>query len=496
MKHASSQYPRILIAGTHSGVGKTTITLGLMSALKEKGYKVQGFKAGPDYIDPSHHMAITGSPSRNLDTWLMSRDVCLELYEHALMDSNLVSVPPPPLTPPTRGGGKTFPPPVPLTEGEKGGGGRSGGGAELLPNLAVIEGVMGLYDGCLDGSELGSTAHLAKILNVPVILVMDAKGMSRSAGAVVLGYKNFDKDVKIQGIILNRVKSERHYASLKESIERNCGLPVLGYMPFHDDITLPERHLGLVPSIEQEFAKSTYQKMGSLLSNTVDVDRLINIATSLKGLPSYQKTVFSGINERFDFRIAVAVDEAFNFYYQDNLDLLELYGIELTYFSPLYDKYLPADIDGLYIGGGFPELSIRKAHKNGVVIYGECGGMMYLLEHMVDFKNKTHEMCGILKGTTRMENKRQGLGYITIQALHDNILCKKGATFKGHEFHWSSLHVPEGTPYAYAISKCDDKKSKADGIFADHVLGSYTHVHFATDPRLIKHFLHSIAKRA
>ena len=339
--HHSSKYPRILIAGTHSGVGKTTITLGLMSALKEKGYKVQGFKAGPDYIDPSHHTAITGRPSRNLDTWLMSRDVCLELYEHALIDSN----------------------------------------------IAVIEGVMGLYDGCLDGSELGSTAHLAKILNVPAILVMDAKGMSRSAGAVVLGYKNFDKDVEIRGIILNRVKSERHYASLKESIERNCGIPVLGYMPFHDDITLPERHLGLVPSIEQEFAKSTYQKIGSLLSNTVDVDRLINIATSLEGLPSYQKTVFSGINERFDFRIAVAVDEAFNFYYQDNLDLLELYGIELTYFSPLYDKYLPADIDGLYIGGGFPELhaavlaanttmkeSIRKAHKNGVVIYGECGG--------------------------------------------------------------------------------------------------------------------------
>mgnify|MGYP001557805942 CR=1 FL=1 len=459
MKHTSSKYPRILIAGTHSGVGKTTITLGLMSALKEKGYKVQGFKAGPDYIDPSHHTAITGKPSRNLDTWLMSRDVCLELYEHALIDSN----------------------------------------------IAVIEGVMGLYDGCLDGSELGSTAHLAKILNVPAILVMDAKGMSRSAGAVVLGYKNFDKDVKIRGIILNRVKSERHYASLKESIERNCGIPVLGYMPFHEDITLPERHLGLVPSIEQEFAKSTYQKIGSLLSNTVDVDRLINIATSSEGFPSYKKMVFSGINERFDFRIAVAVDEAFNFYYQDNLDLLESYGIELTYFSPLYDKYLPADIDGLYIGGGFPELhaavlaanttmkeSIRKAHKNGVVIYGECGGMMYLLEHMVDFKNKTHEMCGILKGTTRMENKRQGLGYITVQALHDNILCKKGETFKGHEFHWSSLHVPEGTLYAYEISKYGDNKPKLDGLIADHVLGSYTHVHFASDPRLIKHFLHSI----
>ncbi|MBI2472483.1 MAG: cobyrinate a,c-diamide synthase [Planctomycetes bacterium] len=195
MHHTSPKCPRILIAGTHSGVGKTTITLGLMSVLKEKGYKVQGFKAGPDYIDPSHHMAITQKPSRNLDTWLMSQDVCLELFEHALVDSN----------------------------------------------LAVIEGVMGLYDGCLDGSELGSTAHLAKVLNVPTILVMDSKGMSRSAGAVVLGYKYFDKDVNIKGIILNRVKSERHYASLKASIEGNCGIPVLGYLPFSDDIKLPEK---------------------------------------------------------------------------------------------------------------------------------------------------------------------------------------------------------------------------------------------------------------
>lgn len=462
MKHTLSNYPRILIAGTHSGVGKTTITLGLMSALKEKGYKVQGFKAGPDYIDPSHHTAITERPSRNLDTWLMNRDVCLELYEHALSDSN----------------------------------------------IAVIEGVMGLYDGCLDGSELGSTAHLAKILNVPVILVMDAKGMSRSAGAVVLGYKNFDIDVKIRGIILNRVKSERHYTSLKESIERNCGIPVLGYMPFHEDITLPERHLGLVPSVEQEFSKSTYQKIGNLLSSTVNIDQLIDIASTSDNLPSFKKTVFSGRNERFYFRIAVAVDEAFNFYYQDNLDLLESYGIELTYFSPLYDKYLPADIDGLYLGGGFPELhaamlaanttmkeSIRKAHRNGVVIYGECGGMMYLLEQLVDFKKKTHEMCGILRGMTKMENKRQGLGYITVQALQDNILCKKGDTFKGHEFHWSSLHVPEGTQYAYAISKCDDRKSKMDGVYADRVLGSYAHVHFATDPRLVKQFLYTIAKK-
>ncbi len=456
MKYTSSHYPRLLIAGTHSGVGKTTISLGLMSVVKDRGYEVQGFKVGPDYIDPSHHMAITGRPSRNLDSWLMSRDVCLELFERALMGSD----------------------------------------------MAVIEGVMGLYDGCLDGTEFGSTAHLARILDVPVILVMDAKGMSRSAGAIVLGYKHFDSNVKIAGVILNRVRSERHYTSIKKSIEGNCNIPVLGYLPFDDKIILPERHLGLVPSIEQELSKAVYQKIGKLLSATVDIDTVIDIAFSPDSLPAFEKSVFCEVNERFHPRIAVAVDEAFNFYYQDNLDLLELHGAQLTYFSPLYDKYVPADIEGLYIGGGFPELhaaslasnttmmeSIRKAHKNGVVIYGECGGMMYLLEQMVDFKKKTHGMCGILKGTTKMENKRQGLGYITVQAVKDNLLCKKGDRFKAHEFHWSSLHVPDDARFAYAISKCDDNKSRPDGLFTDRVLGSYAHVHFATDPELIKHFL-------
>lgn len=454
-----SNHPRVLIAGTHSGVGKTTVTLGLMSALREKGYKVQGFKAGPDYIDPSHHTAITERFSRNLDTWLLTKDVCLELFDRASADAD----------------------------------------------IAVIEGVMGLYDGCLDGTELGSTAHLSKILEVPVVLVMDAKGMSRSAGAVVLGFKNFDEGVTISGVILNRVKSERHYISLKKSIEEHCKVPVLGYLPFHNEITLLERHLGLVPSAEQELSKSVYKKVGNLLSTTVDIDRLISIANSAKSVPSFKKTIFHNPEKRFNYRVAVASDEAFNFYYQDNLDLLEAYGVELAYFSPLYDKFLPADIKGLYIGGGFPELyagmlasnstmkeSIQNAYKRGVVIYGECGGMMYLLEHLIDHKKVLHEMCGIFKATTRMEEKRQGLGYIHVEAVHDTILGKKGTRFRAHEFHWSSLHVPGGTPYAYKVSKYENEKTHPDGVFHDRALGSYAHIHFATDPHLLKYLLQTI----
>ncbi|MGQ3683419.1 MAG: cobyrinate a,c-diamide synthase [Candidatus Loosdrechtia sp.] len=462
MKNTPVTFPRIVIAGTHSGVGKTSVTLGFMSALIEKGYTVQGFKVGPDYIDPSHHTAVTGRFSRNLDTWLMKEDVCLELFDHAMTDAD----------------------------------------------MAVIEGVMGLYDGCLDGSESGSTAHLARILNAPVILVMDAKGMSRSAGALVMGYMNFDKEVKISGIILNRVKSDRHYNAIRKSVEENCRVPVLGYLPFHEEIILPERHLGLVPSAEQEFSKSVYKIIGNLLSATVDIDKVISIAQSSNSLPTFEKTLFTGMKERFHFRIAVASDEAFNFYYQDNLDLLEAYGVELTYFSPLYDKFVPADINAIYIGGGFPELyagmlasnttmkeSLRKAYNRGVVIYGECGGMMYLLEHLTDHKKKTHEMCGILKGTTRMEEKRQGLGYITVEAVQDTIFCKKGKRFRAHEFHWSSRYVPEGTPYAYLVSKCDEKEARPDGISDGRALGSYAHIHFATDPDLVKHFLQTIGKK-
>jgi len=453
-------YPRIVIAGTHSGAGKTTITLGLMSALKGKGYSVQGFKAGPDYIDPSHHTAITERFSRNLDTWLMNNDVCLELFEHAFGDAD----------------------------------------------IAIIEGVMGLFDGRLNGTEMGSSSYLAKLLDAPVILVMDAKGMSRSAGAIALGFKKFDEKLAIHGIILNRVGSERHYNSLKKSIEENSGIPVIGYLPKDDEIKLPERHLGLVPSIEQEFSKAVYQKIGDTMSKTVDIKKLIDIAFAANRLSHFQKTIYSGIIEKYPLRIAVAIDEAFNFYYHDNLDLLEAYGVELAYFSPMYDKYVPADVSAVYIGGGFPELhapllssnttmkeSIRKAYKNGVVFYGECGGMMYLLEHMVTFNKNSYEMCGLFKGGTKMEQKRQGLGYITVKGMHDNLLCRKDEVFKAHEFHWSLLqNIPENTLYAYEVGKCDGDKPKSEGFFTSHALCSYVHVHFASDMRLLKRFLESI----
>ncbi|MFQ5957265.1 MAG: cobyrinate a,c-diamide synthase, partial [Candidatus Brocadiales bacterium] len=340
-----SRLPRILIAGTHSGVGKTTLTLALMAGLRKRGLDVQGFKVGPDYIDPSHHTAVTGRPARNLDTWMMGSDACLETFQ------------------------------------------RAASGADI----SVIEGVMGLYDGHRDGTGAGSTADLAKLLCSPVILLVDAKGLARSAAALVMGYKGFDKEVPLAGVILNNVSSEKHLQFLKVPIEKHCNLPVLGYLSRNSQLTLPERHLGLIPYGEGKVSADFYTSLVKQLEH-VDIERIQEIADSSVNMPTHPETIFCHPGDQVAARIALARDEAFSFYYEDNLDLLRSYGAELIPFSPLRDSTLPSDIDAVYIGGGFPELYARELELNnamraeikmaadtGVVIYGECGGMMYLL---------------------------------------------------------------------------------------------------------------------
>lgn len=487
-----------MIAGTHSGVGKTTITLGLMAILSAKGYNVQGFKAGPDYIDAGHHYAATNNPSRNLDTWLMSDDACKELFHRSAS----------------------------------------------MAQISIIEGVMGLYDGCLDKEGKGSSAYLARILNAPVILVIDARGMAQSAGAVALGFKQFDMVAKIQGIILNQIGSERHFNTIKSSIEDKAHIPVLGYLSKNRDFIIPERHLGLMSAIERGKASNLYkgsldrgierampftggklgylyQRMGEEIDGSVDVDKVLEIAFTAGEFPPYQGVIFpvnvngcisKGIDnpticssKYHSLRIAVAMDEAFHFYYHDNLDLLKALGAEICYFSPLYDTKLPSQINGIYIGGGFPELfgqeleanegmrnTIRDAARYGVVIYAECGGMMYLLDKLIDFNGRSYKMSGVFSAGSIMENKRQGLGYIIIEAQSDNIICKKGDVFKAHEFHWSSIKEKGGDlPFVFKVSK-GDSNARFDGLFARNVLASYSHIHFASDSRLAINLLESM----
>lgn len=477
-----TKIPRIMIAGTHSGVGKTIVTLGIMSILCEKGYKVQGFKCGPDYIDVSHHSVVTGNMSRNLDTWMMEDEVCMELFY------------------------------------------RSAAKAQI----SIIEGVMGLYDGSLSDSlsnvGKGSSAHMSSVLKTPIILVIDAKGTAQSAGAIALGFEKFSHDVEIRGVILNRIGSKRHFEAVKSSIECSTNLRVVGYLPKNKDFVIPERHLGLIPSVECENIREFYKEIGKQMETTISVDKIIEIADSACDFPQFNEKVFgftqrNTINEvggesnisrdclqfripnsKLRVKMAVAMDEAFHFYYHDNLDLFKELGMELIFFSLLNDNKLPSGIAGIYIGGGFPELfasgleanenmrhAVKAAAKDGIIIYAECGGLMYLSDKLVDCVGKPYIMVGVFPVGTEMQSKRHGLGYINVRAEVDTILCKKGDTFRAHEFHWSSLIGVENlksSSFAYKISKSDSNSAKSDGLFNGNVLASYAHVHFASNPEL------------
>ena len=486
LKKTPDGCPRIVFAATQSGSGKTTVTLGLMLALRKMGLKVQPFKAGPDYLDPMQHSAVCARISRNLDSWLMPPGAILELFT------------------------------------------RNATGADI----SVIEGVMGLYDGFRD-TEYGSTGYLAKILKAPVILILNAASFSRSAAAIVLGCKEFDKKVNLAGVILNNIGSPNHYYFTKSAIEKKTRIPVLGFLPKDAGIKLPERHLGLVPAEEKKPDTGLYAKLRALVEKNIDLLRLIKISRQAPKLP-----IFSNLdsvekascrhceprrgeaihsrdcfvaplrgaprNDKMEVTIAIARDKAFNFYYQDNLDILKRLGARLVEFSPLKDKSLPAGIDGMYIGGGYPELfaaglfANRRMRKDvlryaaeGLPIYAECGGLMYLVKRIVDFKGKSFPMCGVFNCSVVMANKLQALGYIEIEVRKDNILSRKGDKIRAHTFHWSYLKNAAGKEsFAYAVSKNKDKKY-SDGLMRDNVLASYAHLHFASSLNLARNFINS-----
>src|SRR3990167_6682930 len=395
-----------IVAGTHSGVGKTTIAIGLMAALRKRGIVIQPFKVGPDYIDPSYHRAVCGRPSYNLDTWMMGIDGVKKTFAKATQHFT------PPYIPSHQGRGYNKLP-LPLRERDRACPVLDTGGRVDF-SIGIIEGVMGLFDGKDGKDEQGSTAHVAKVLGIPVILIVDARSMARSAGALVYGYEKFDPKVKIAAVIFNRVGSERHFKMLKQAMESKCKAKVLGYIPRHEEISLPERHLGLVmpeepgargkPAPEgskQGGQGARLKKLGELIERSVDVDGILKIGSRFK----VQDSRFKIVNRKShiaNVRIAVAYDNAFCFYYQENLNMLKELVAELVFFSPLKDKRLPNDINGIYLGGGYPELYAKKLEENellrkavkdfadkGLPIYAECGGLMYLGKGLSDFKGKT-----------------------------------------------------------------------------------------------------------
>jgi cobyrinic acid a,c-diamide synthase len=450
--------PRLVIGGATSGAGKTTIVTGIIAALRRRGLTVQPFKCGPDYIDPSYHTIAAGRPCRNLDTWMLSRDVMLESFDRATAGLD----------------------------------------------IAIIEGVMGLYDGRSGQGETGSTAEIAKILDAPVILVIDAGKTARSAGAMVLGYQQFDPAVRLAGVILNRIGSRTHLESARESIQNATGIPVVGFLPKDSGITLPERHLGLVPAVESEEFVIAIDKIGRQVEDTIDLEAVRRLASSAGPLPAAVRTgLYPEGAQPKKVRIAVARDAAFNFYYEDTLDLLEAWGAELVFVSPLVDPSLPSGIDGVYIGGGFPEmfaeqlatnepfrLSVANAAAGGLPIYAECGGLMYISEGIVDQEGRRFPMCRIFPGWSVMQKRSVRMGYVAVEALQDSVIAMKGTTLRGHEFHWSIFDGDLPNPAYTRLSPAEGP----EGIIAgpqSNVLGSYLHLHFGTDKSLAPRFIES-----
>ena len=420
--------PRIIIAGTHSGCGKTTVANGIMGALVRKGCTVQPFKAGPDFIDPSHHTRICGRVSRNIDPFMMGDEGCRATFVHA-------------------------------SEGA---------------DIAVIEGVMGMYDG-VDGTDLSSTAHVARILQAPVILVVDAKGMSRSIHALIKGFVDYDPTITIAGVIVNRTGSRRH----RDMMESSLAVPSFGWIPRSDEIAMKSRHLGLVMAHESD----SHAGMGSLIAEHCNLDAIISAARNAPPLPircdpPAQTPVVA--------RIGVASDNAFCFYYQDNLDRLTRHGAELVFFSPLRDR-LPR-VDALYLGGGYPELhlpeleaaactkDISRAADDGLPIFAECGGLMYLTREVTG--ERTCRMTGILPAVTEMTKRIQALGYVKGTVAGAGSFLSPGLAVTGHEFHYSRLVPDKDARFVISLSRGKGITGGKDGLAAGNALGLYTHSYF------------------
>jgi cobyrinic acid a,c-diamide synthase len=432
--------PRIVVAGTHSGVGKTTITSGLIAALSSEGFRVAPFKVGPDFIDPSYHTLAAGRPGRNLDAFLSGPELIGPLFAHGAQGAD----------------------------------------------IAVIEGVMGLFDG-KGGGDTASTAHVARLLEAPIVLVVDARAMSRSVAAMVHGYTTFDPKVRVAGVVLNRVGSTTHEAMLREAI-KPLGIPVLGVLRRDDHIQTPDRHLGLVPVAERrEEAARSLDALRKLITRSLNLDGIVRLARSAGSLAVEAWSPASRDLDRSEgVRVAVATGPSFSFLYRENLELLEGLGAEVVTFDPTAEEELPAGTDALYLGGGFPEAyaealsangrmreNVRRFAGTGRPVVAECGGLLYLVREL-----DGHPMCGVLDAEATMTD-RLALGYREARALADSPLAEYGAVVRGHEFHYSAVEPGAGEKPAWELVG-----RGREGFVSGEVHASYLHTHWAATPEL------------
>jgi cobyrinic acid a,c-diamide synthase len=457
---SSLNIPRVVIAATGSGVGKTTATVAILAALRARGLRVAAFKCGPDYLDPSYHARVLGAPSQNLDGWMMGREAVLATVA------------------------------------------RAAAGADI----AVIEGMMGLFDGVAPDRDEGSSAEIAKWLDAPVVLVLDASGIARTVSAVAAGFTRFDPALRLAGLLCNRVGGRGHLDLLRAARPE---APIVGGLPDSKGLAFPERHLGLVSADRANVPDAVFEGWARLAADWIDLDAIVSLALSAPALAVEADSRAATRPVQRRARIGIAYDEAFHFYYEDNLRRLEQAGAELVRFSPVHDAALP-DIDGLYIGGGYPEAhadalsgnsamlsALRSFAAAGAPIYAECGGLMYLCEGIRTPDGRVWPMAGLVPAVAVISERLQALGYVEVETRGATIIGSAGLKFRGHQFRYSTIEPAAksgNVARMYTVTPRWGGGAFEEGYAAANLLASYVHAHWASNPAAASGFVESCVR--